>query len=43
MTKREQKTLLKGALVGVALGALLPDQYNPVEMFKGMLNKNTRK
>lgn len=39
-SKKDKETLLKGLIIGIAAGAFLPDQFNPVIIIKSLLNKN---
>jgi len=34
VNKKDQKTLIKGLIIGLIAGAVLPDNINPVEMIK---------
>ncbi len=36
-SKRDKSMGIKGAAIGIALGALLPDQYNPVVIVRRIL------
>lgn len=36
--KRDQKTLIKGALIGFLVGAILGDLVDPIQRVKEMLN-----
>ncbi len=39
--KQQKHAFIVGAAVGVFAGAFLPDKYNPVELVKRMLNRES--
>lgn len=41
MLKGQNKTIAKGVIIGFVLGAMLPDNINPVELIKSKILKKT--
>lgn len=39
--KKEKHSAIVGVVVGIFAGAFLPDKYNPVEVVKRLLHRNS--
>lgn len=39
VTKRDKRTLVKGAAIGLAAGAFLPDSINPISLVRQLVAK----